>query len=90
MKTGACIKARREMQGMTQLELAKRVGLRHNSTISMYEAGLRQIDADRLPEFAAALGCGVAELLGLTASEEGNKDAVLQCVQPGNSCVRTV
>lgn len=69
MKTGARIKQMREAAGMTQQELAEKIGAKGAGAISHYESGRRQISADRLPAFAAALGCRAAQLVEDEADE---------------------
>ena len=55
------IKKLRERSGMTQLELAKRMGVEQN-TISQWENGTRFPRADKLPQLARLLGCTIDEL----------------------------
>lgn len=56
------LKAIRCRAGMTQAELANRIGKRPN-TITQWELGTRQPKADLLPKLADVLGCTVDELL---------------------------
>jgi len=60
--TGQKIKERREELGMSQQELADRVGLKTKSAISLIENDKRGIDKDLLVNFANALDCPIDEL----------------------------
>ena len=55
------IRARRKALGMSQTELAERVGCTFQS-VGMWERGETLPAADRLPEIARALGCSIDEL----------------------------
>ncbi len=61
MQIGVQIKRMREAQGISQESLAKKMGIKNQSTLCQYETGRRRISADRLPLFAAALGCGIED-----------------------------
>lgn len=50
-------------QGMTQVELSRRMGFAHSSTISSIEHARRLIHHEELPAFAVVLNCSVDELL---------------------------
>ena len=52
---GEQLKRIRESQGLTQEEIGERLGFA-GATIGRYENGHRQMRADELPRFAAALG----------------------------------
>ena len=52
---------RRRALGMTQEELAARMGV-SRPAIALWEAGTRKPGADKLPLLAEALVCGVGEL----------------------------
>lgn len=65
---GAGIKARRIELGMSQTELAKKVGYTADSsksTIAKIEKGLRDVSRSKIPLFAEALHLSIAELLGI-------------------------
>lgn len=47
--------------GLTQTELASRLGLAPN-TVCQWESGDRKPPSDRIPDLARALGCGIEEL----------------------------
>lgn len=61
--------------GITQTELARRMGVRQN-TITQWELGNRQPRAEMLPKLADTLGCTLDELLrAARAAEEKNPAA---------------
>lgn len=60
--TGQKIRERREELGMSQSDLANRVGLKTKSAISLIENDKRGIDKDLLVKFAEVLGYNVDEL----------------------------
>ena len=53
---------KRKEAGLTQGELAKRVGLKR-MTIYNYEAGIRKPTADKLKQIANVLGCSLDDLI---------------------------
>ena len=59
------IKERREALGLTQLELALRMGYTDRSTIAKIESGTNDVNHKKLEAFAAALQTTVSYLLGL-------------------------
>lgn len=69
------IRLRREELGMSQEELASRMGYRSKSSITKIEKGINDIPQNKLEDFAAALETSPAWLLGLesggTAVPEG-------------------
>lgn len=60
--TGSAIKARREEQGMTQVELAERIGV-SDKTVSKWENGRGLPDITLLEPLASALNSSVIELM---------------------------
>lgn len=58
------IKQRREELGLTQLELAKRMGYAGKSAISRAETSGDDIGANRIEKFAKALSCSPSYLMG--------------------------
>jgi transcriptional regulator with XRE-family HTH domain len=62
MTTGERIKKVRKQKGMTQKELADKLGITNNS-LSRYEIGERQPPVDMLEKIANALGVQMWELL---------------------------
>lgn len=55
----AYIAKRRKEQGVTQQEMAKKLGFRQASTYSKYENGDYKIKAEMLPQIADILRCQV-------------------------------
>lgn len=64
MGIGARIKACRERIGLTQEELAKKIGYKDKSTISKIESGERDIPQSKIKAFADALGTSPGYLMG--------------------------
>jgi len=64
IKFGGRIRQRREEIGMSQSELARKLGYTHKSSISTIESGRNSIAVNRLPDFAAALETTVPYLIG--------------------------
>lgn len=63
METREIMKNRREELGMTQTELALKVGYKDKSTIAKIEAGTRDFPAAKVRVFAKALQFRPADLL---------------------------
>ena len=61
---GKRIKEKREQQGITQEELAFRLGYKNKSTIAKIETGANDIVQSKVVEFAKALNTTVAFLMG--------------------------
>lgn len=55
-KAGDYVKALREPAGLTQLELAKALGLTYYSTVSQVEIGKSRLPPHRMADWAKALG----------------------------------
>lgn len=55
------IRKRRERAGLTQAQLADKLGVTKNA-VCIYEAGRATPATDKLPALAAALGCTIDEL----------------------------
>lgn len=64
MTTGARIKAARKAAGMTQAELAAKLGISFQS-VAQWENDLRNPKYETLQKIASALGVDIAELLGV-------------------------
>lgn len=64
------IKARRIELGMTQEELAKKMGYSSRSAINRIESGQRDISQAKIEAFAAALKTDGATLMGYTNHSE--------------------
>lgn len=75
----ANIKKLRKARGMTQAELADALGYSDRSMISHIEKGKTAVPIDKLDDFAKALNCSVADILGLDA--DLNYGAELEAVQ---------
>lgn len=63
MKCGEKIKYYREMLGMSQDELARKIGYAGRSAISRIEQGQRDLTQSKVIEFARALGVDPIELV---------------------------
>ena len=73
---GKRVRHRRWMVGMTQQQLAERVGIKFQQ-IQKYETGMNRVSASRLWEISSALGVQVSFLfdgLGAKATEVGPSD----------------
>ncbi|MHB2029810.1 MAG: helix-turn-helix domain-containing protein [Acidimicrobiales bacterium] len=57
-ETGAVLKTLRERAGLTQRELAERLGI-HQPAVARWEAGRVRIPVNRLEEIVAELGYGL-------------------------------
>lgn len=64
------IKQRREELGITQDELAKKVGYKSRSTIAKIESGVNDIPQSKIKEFAEALSTTPKRLMGYDTKEE--------------------
>lgn len=64
---GARLSRLRKERGMTQVELAKKIGLTQG-LITNYESGRLRLNADLICRFSQALGVSADELLGLKSS----------------------
>lgn len=69
---GERIKAKRLELGLTQLELAKKMGYTSRAAICKVERGQDNITSDRVTKFANALGCSESYIMGWE-DETGNK-----------------
>ena len=68
MTVGQRIKLRREEKGLSQLDLAKKVGYETKGSISMIESGKRDISLDKVREIAKALDVTPHWLMGWSDS----------------------
>ena len=73
MSIGKKIKEKRILLGLTQEELANRLGYRSKSTINKIELGINDIPQSRVVEFANALNTTPAFLMGLDTDSNHNK-----------------
>lgn len=80
---GKRIKAKRTELGISQTELAHRMGFVNKSTISKVESGLEDnMTSDRLERYAKALGVTPTYLLGLEDNlSEVNADALADLIK---------
>ena len=62
----------REEQGLSQQDLADKLGYKSRSAINKIELGLRDISHSKVIAFANALGVSPAYLLGWSENKEGN------------------
>lgn len=63
---GQRVKARREELGLTQEDLAKKLGYSHKTSISRIESGTNEIPQSKMTAFADALNTSVGYLMGWT------------------------
>lgn len=64
------IKSLRESKGLTQEDLALKVGYKSRSAINKIEAGIRDINQSQVVEFAKALDTTPGYLMGWEDAEE--------------------
>lgn len=74
MSVGARIKQRRESLGMTQMELAQKVGYTNRTAITKIEKGVNDITQSKLWEFANALRTTPGYLLGYDEPDSTTND----------------
>lgn len=75
MTIGERIKIIRNNRGLTQRDLASKVGYNHHSTLARIETGEVEITHSKLVQFAKALGVSVSCLLGEEEEELKNYTA---------------
>lgn len=68
-KIGIKIKKKREQLGITQEELAQKLGYKNKSTIAKIENGTNDIVQSKVIDFAKALNTSIAFLMGWEESE---------------------
>lgn len=73
MTTGDRIRNRRLELGLTQEDLAKKMGLAGKSTISKIESSGNEVSLKQVRKYAEALNCTVGYLLGMDATPSGHK-----------------
>ena len=69
---GRNISCIRKSLGLTQEELAKRMGYKSKSTINKIELGINDIPQSKIVQFADVLGTTPAQLMGWNEEEEEN------------------
>lgn len=67
---GARVKFYRERKGMTQKELAEKLGYTSHTSIYQIEIGNNSIPLSKLPDFCVALDVEPFDLLGLTEKDK--------------------
>lgn len=67
---GARVKFYREKLGMTQKELADKLGYKTHTSIYQIECGNNSIPLSMLPDFCVVLQCEPYDLLGLTEKDK--------------------
>lgn len=81
MKIGEKIKLRRNELGLSQRDLAARMGYSHHSTIARIEAGTVDIPQSRIVKFSEVLGVSIDYLMNWEQVKEKNStlsDAVIR------------
>ena len=73
MMIGSRIKSRRLELGLTQKELAKKVGYKSNTTVNKIELGINDITQSKVVEFAEALDTTPAYLMGWESIADAEK-----------------
>ena len=71
---GKNVRRIREKRGMTQEELAIKVGYKTKSAINKIEQGVNEIKQNKIVDFANALGTTPAVLMGWVDEETGKKN----------------
>ena len=75
---GAYIRALRLASNLTQQELATKCGYTSRSAMSRVEKGLNDVDLDRLPLLASALGVDVAALVNVYDNRQPDDETAAQ------------
>lgn len=86
VQIGDRIKARRVELGLTQDELAKKLGYKSRSTINKIELNINDITQPKIVDFAAALDTTVSYLMGLDS--ETNEKSLSTMI--GEEAVRMI
>ena len=74
MHTGDRIKAQRLRLGLSQRELAAKMGYKNHSVIARVESGKVDLPQSRIDQFAEVLGVSHGYLLGLVTEEQSKKN----------------
>lgn len=72
------IKDRRRALGLTQTELAQKVGYSEKSSIARIENGLIDMPLSKVQEFAKALDCTASELMGDDGIIDPRKEELIE------------
>ena len=73
-KIGENIRRKREELGLSQEELATRMGYKSKSTINKIELGINDIPQNKITKFAEVLATTPAVLMGWVDEETGKKN----------------
>ena len=76
-KIGENIRKMREKRGLTQEELAARMGYKSKSTINKIERGVNDIPQSKIIKFAECLNTSSSVLMGWVEEDESAKNDVL-------------
>ena len=76
-KIGENIRRIREKRGLTQEELATRMGYKSKSTINKIEQGVNDIPQSKIIKFAECLNTTPSVLMGWVDEDDSTKNAVL-------------
>lgn len=79
-KIGKNIMRRRKEIGMTQEELAQKMGYKSKSSINKIELGKSDMPQSKIDQFAKALNTTPGDLLGLDEDIQKNNDAIVDIV----------
>lgn len=79
---GARIRARRRQLGLSQSELASRLGVSFQQ-VQKYERGANRVAASTLVAAASALGVSIGWLVGEDAPQEGEAELLAALSRPG-------
>jgi transcriptional regulator with XRE-family HTH domain len=74
MDIGEKIKARRLELGISQRELARRMGYSDNSTLNRIEKGTVDVTQAKVVQFSKALNCSIAYLMDWEEDEKNTTD----------------
>lgn len=74
VQLGSRIKYLRELKGMTQQELAEKVGFKTASAVNKIELGLRDINQKKIMAFAQALDVSPSYLIGVPVAPRQDID----------------
>jgi repressor LexA len=78
MTIGDRIKYLREQQGLTQEELAKKLGYKSRSTIYKIESGQREVPRKMIAQLSVALNVSPLDLLGENSSTPISRDDIVE------------
>ncbi len=85
---GERIRRLRKRCGLTQVEMAKKIGLAQQNLVSHYETGRLKLNAEMVARFAQALGVTCDEIIGYNKAgsvpESAQKDLNLSLVRRMN------